>query len=251
MADSSINWLQITDSTNLDAFRHMEHSPDKSVWAADFQTAGRGQRGNVWNSECSENLTFSILLKPVCILARDQFLISAAVSVAMVRFLASHNISGRIKWPNDIYVGDRKICGILIEHRINGDRLSVSVAGVGLNVNQTVFPPEVPNPTSMSMLSAEGVRFDLKEELISFLSIFYGIYDSLSSASFTESLYADYHSLMYRRNEWHRFEEVSPEGVHEITGCIEGIERETSRLKVLTSSGTLRFFAFKEIRFII
>jgi len=250
MADLYVNWLRITDSTNLDAFRHLETSPDKSVWAAEFQTAGRGQRGNVWNSECSENLTFSILLKPSGISAKEQFLISAAVSVAMVRYLGAKGISGRIKWPNDIYAGDGKICGILIEHRISGDKLSVSVVGVGLNVNQTVFPPELPNPTSMSLSSPDARRYDLKDELVGFLSVFYEIYDSLDGIPERDALYEEYHSLMYRRGEWHRFKEVSSEGARVISGCIEGIEKETSRLKLRTSSGTIRTYAFQEIRYI-
>lgn len=254
MADLSVIWMKVTDSTNLDAFRHRDECQDGTVWAAEFQTAGRGQRGNVWNSGPAENLTFSILLKPIFIKSSDQFIISAAASVAMCRYLAHRGVAARIKWPNDIYAGDRKICGMLIEHRLSGDRISASVVGIGLNVLQKTFPPELPNPVSMVQLSPDVEGCDLKKELSDYLGCFFSIYESLQEPAAVEELYGKYLSLMYRRGEWHRFIEMSPDGTRqtgEINGCIVGIDRRTSRLKLKTSSGEVRLYAFKEIRYVL
>ena len=140
-----IIWLNEVDSTNEEAKRHISVIDNLSVLTALSQTAGRGQRGNSWLSAPGENLTFSIVLKhEPKVKAYDQFVISEIVSLSVVDFLSSYGISARIKWPNDIYVGDRKISGILIEHSVTGDSLSSSVVGIGLNINQRNF--NVTNP---------------------------------------------------------------------------------------------------------
>ena len=129
------------------------------------QSAGRGQASNVWESETGENLTFSMIIQPEGIEPKQQFLISQAVSVGIVKYLKFliNNAFIHIKWPNDIYVGMKKIAGILIEHTIQGDQILYSVIGVGLNVNQTVFSKSVPNPTSLSIVNK--AQYDLETEL--------------------------------------------------------------------------------------
>lgn len=101
------------------------------------QTAGRGQRGNTWEAEPGANITMSVLLRPQGLEARDQFALSEAVSLGITDTLARHGIDARIKWPNDIYVGDMKICGILIENSLAGSLVERSIAGIGLNCQPT------------------------------------------------------------------------------------------------------------------
>lgn len=134
------------------------------------QTAGRGQRGNSWEAEPGKNLTFSLLLKLPQFRAIEQFAISEAVALgvadALRELLPSHDVT--VKWANDIYVGDRKICGILIEHSLQGPFIQYSIAGIGINVNQRVFHSDAPNPVSLWQLT--GVEYDLDSVLASVLA---------------------------------------------------------------------------------
>lgn len=149
--------LEQTSSTNAYVREHIEELSPPVAVTAQYQTSGRGQRGNVWCSERDANVLLSLLYRPaVEIHPRDQFAISMAVSLAMVESLAEYGIHAQIKWPNDIYVYDRKIAGILIENGFTGPRIEWDIVGIGLNVNQTVFPPEIPNPVSMRVTTGQG-----------------------------------------------------------------------------------------------
>ena len=122
------------------------------------QTAGIGQRGNCWNAEPGKNVTFSLVLKPVFLPMEDQYMLTKAVSLGIADWLSGilpHGQQVRIKWPNDIYVGEKKICGVLISTRVQRNRLATAIVGVGLNVNQTVFPDWVPNPTSLKLITGK------------------------------------------------------------------------------------------------
>lgn len=151
-----IIWLESVDSTNEEARRHISDIDNLSVLSALEQTAGRGQRGNTWTSKAGENLMFSIVLMlssdasgRVHLEARNQFALNEIASLSVIDFLRVHGIQARIKWPNDIYVGSRKICGILIENSLHGKHVSSSIIGIGLNINQRNFDVNLPNPTSM------------------------------------------------------------------------------------------------------
>ena len=122
-------------------------------WALE-QTAGIGQRGNHWHSSSGKNLTFSLVLHPIFLPADRQFKLTQALSLALVDFLSIFNFqfSIQIKWPNDIYVGDKKICGVLIENRIHGRRIKDCIIGIGLNINQTTFRSDAPNPVSIKQI---------------------------------------------------------------------------------------------------
>jgi len=129
------------------------------------QTAGRGQALNSWESETGKNLTFSLIVVPKNIEAKNQFLISQAVSVGIVnylKFLVEHKPI-HIKWPNDIYVGMQKIAGILIENTVRNNKILYSVIGIGLNVNQIKFSENSGNPTSLSLTTKK--QYDLETEL--------------------------------------------------------------------------------------
>lgn len=130
------------------------------VVVAKAQTAGEGQRGNVWVSEPGENLTFSIILKPSFLYAKDQYQLTMMTAVAVAESLGQTLTDKRvwIKWPNDIYVDDKKICGILTICNIVGNNISNAICGIGVNINQTQFPDWVPNPTSLQLLLGERIE---------------------------------------------------------------------------------------------
>lgn len=172
MATSSrILWLDTVDSTNNALAGQIPALDNLSVIAARFQTAGRGQGDHKWHSRAGENLTFSVLLRygpetaPLAV--SDALVITWTASLALRRFLAGMGIAARIKWHNDIYVGDKKICGMLIENRLEGEFIVRSIVGIGLNVNQTEFPADLPNPVSLAQLT--GKRYSVEQTLEAFL----------------------------------------------------------------------------------
>jgi BirA family biotin operon repressor/biotin-[acetyl-CoA-carboxylase] ligase len=172
---TDIRWLDTVESTNDEARKAVGELDNLSVIAARCQTAGRGQGDHTWHSRPGENLTFTVVLKFGCegglapLAARDVLLITQAVTLALRRYLKGKGVSARIKWPNDIYAGDRKICGILIENILHGPEVAASIVGIGLNLNQTEFPPDLPNPVSLSLLT--GKRYDPEKELVRFMRI--------------------------------------------------------------------------------
>ena len=144
-----IIWLESVDSTNLEAKRNISDIDNLSVLSALEQTAGRGQRGNKWTSNAGENLMFSIVLKSPVLMPEDHFALNEIAALSVADFLSTYGIKAQIKWPNDIYVDDKKICGILIENSFRGKYISSSIIGIGLNINQRNFDVNLPNPTSM------------------------------------------------------------------------------------------------------
>ena len=146
-----IHRIEETTSTNDDA-RDAKYRHGDIVWA-ERQTAGRGQRGHKWSSAEGLNLTFSLVLEPRFLPAGEQFLLNEAVALALTDTFAQFGIAARIKWTNDIYAGDKKLVGILIEHSYSGQTLARTIVGIGINVNQTEFDPALPNPVSMAMVA--------------------------------------------------------------------------------------------------
>ncbi len=133
--------------------------PEGMVVCADNQTAGRGQYGSRWHSAPGENLLVSVLFYPQWLSVADQWLLSEAMAVAVRQAVAeATQLPVHIKWPNDVYVGGRKVAGLLLQCGLNGASLRYAVVGIGLNVNQCFFPPEVPNATSLA--SVCGRLFD-------------------------------------------------------------------------------------------
>lgn len=247
-----IIWLNEVDSTNEEAKRHISVIDNLSVLTALSQTAGRGQRGNSWLSAPGENLTFSIVLKhEPKVKAYDQFVISEIVSLSVVDFLSSYGISARIKWPNDIYVGDRKICGILIEHSVTGDSLSSSVVGIGLNINQRNFNVNLPNPTSMVLSGAESM--DIQQCLEEFMDIFKAYVERYLHI---KGGYAKIRK-MYLAQIWkmdvpaeYIDYKSDPEG-RRFIGVIKGISDVGLLLVKDNDSGDIQEYGFKEIGYIL
>lgn len=229
-------------STN-DLAREEQFAHGDLLWA-ERQTAGRGQRGHTWLSEEEVNLTFSLVVEPRFLPAKEQFLLSAATAVALCDCLARYGIEARIKWTNDIYVEDRKIVGILIEHFYAGATLRRTVIGIGLNVNQQRFDPSLPNPTSM-LLEGEK-RYDREEVLRTFYDCFMARYAQVEQGD-GEAILQAYRTLIYRLGREQRFR--LPEG-EELTATIEGIESDGA-LRLRHEDGKSHSYHFKEIEFVI
>lgn len=186
---TDIIWLDRVKSTNDEARRHISEIDNLSVLSALEQTDGRGQHGNKWSSQPGENLTFSIVIKDFRIKSNEQSAISQVTALSLTDFLESHEISAKIKWPNDIYVGDEKICGILIENALKGQEIDWSIIGIGLNVNQLTFPDNLPNPISMRLCNKNKYPYDTRKLLEEFMVIFTGYYrEYLNGNSMLEKL---------------------------------------------------------------
>ena len=210
------------------------------VIVAEYQTAGKGCGENTWESEKGKNLTFSVLLHPTEIRANCQFRISEAVSVALCETLEARlHERVEIKWPNDIYVGDRKICGILIENRLKGSMITDSIVGIGLNVNQQTFVSDAPNPVSMIQLTGEETDRD---------TLLQAFLNALQKALDTEPeiLAGAYRARLYRKDGLYQFRDSQGTFEAKVLNVLDD-----GRLVLLDAEGTARMYAFKEVTFII
>ena len=228
------------ESTNVFMAQRLAQGDDIGglVVSTDFQTRGRGQGSNVWQSERGANLLFSIGLDVGFIKAAEQFRLSQAVSVGIAEALQKHlpekGIS--IKWPNDIYFGDRKMAGILISNTLNGDMMCRSVVGVGINVNQTVFDPSLPNPVSMAAVA--GHVFDRA-------AVLNEVTASIASAQGQNAVNDRYISLSYRFGKWDKYEFGG--NVREL--MIVGFS-QWGLLQAVDRAGAKHEFDLKQIRFV-
>jgi BirA family biotin operon repressor/biotin-[acetyl-CoA-carboxylase] ligase len=210
-------------------------------WALE-QTAGIGQRGNHWHSAPGLNLTFSLVLKPVWLPAARQFMLTQALSLALCDFLSpfTSHLSPCIKWPNDIYVGGKKICGTLTSARLAGDNIATAICGIGLNINETEFPDWVPNPTSLRLLTGEG--YDLEDTLHALLECIERRYNALRDGADIED---EYLSLLLNRG----IEATYLYQDRPITATITGVD-PYGRLLLTAHDGAPLRCAMKEIAFL-
>ena len=228
----------------------------------DFQTAGRGQAGNSWESEKGKNLLFSTLLRYPEVEAADQWRLSMLVAVAVreaitsiLSPLASRLSPITIKWPNDIYYNDQKLVGILIENTLSGRQIAYTIAGVGINVNQIKWLSDAPNPVSMKQITGE--EYDVEKLLNAFLEAI----QRWETAS-TEQLREEYIKHLYRRTGWHSYVErevsVAPTNIQLSSQPADGVffaqwvditpqGEWVLRLK----SGEEKRYHFKQIRFVL
>ena len=214
-----------------------------TVITAAYQDSGRGQQGNSWESEPGKNLLMSVILYPVMVSPADQFIISRFVSLAVHDLVAGHSPAARIKWPNDIYVGDDKIAGILIENSIMGDTLASTIAGIGLNVNQEIFRSGAPNPISIRQVT--GRELDLAAVTGDLIAALDRRYDMVIRGE-AATLEREYHKALYRAGEWHRFSDDAGE----FEGMIEMVMPD-GMLSVRKRDGVSRLYAFREIDYIL
>lgn len=232
-------------STNLALREIMERDglPEGSVVWADYQTAGRGQMGNSWESEARKNLTFSIVLYPNVIPAREQFLISQITALSVKKALDKHVGDIRIKWPNDVYWRDKKICGMLIENDLSGSFIYCSIIGIGINLNQEVFMSKALNP--VSLLQATGKKYHREDILDQFLSAFYGYYLKLLQEK-ADEIRSTYRASLYRGEDYYPYRDAGGD----FEAIIADIE-PTGHLVLRLRDGSIRRYAFKEVSYLI
>ncbi|MBX2915791.1 MAG: biotin--[acetyl-CoA-carboxylase] ligase [Cyclobacteriaceae bacterium] len=207
------------------------------VVITDNQYSGRGQRGNLWVTEPGMNLTFSVLLKPN-LRADQQFVLVQAIALAVADYLKSKTAGVKIKWPNDILVNDKKICGMLIESSLSGAQVQFSIAGIGLNVNQVWF--QNPRATSLKLLTNK--EFDLAIELHQLLGSIEAHYLRLREGAVAH-IQRTYEQNLYRFGELHEFKTQ-----HErFKGTIKSVDAQ-GRL-IITTEGGEHAFDLKQIKF--
>jgi BirA family biotin operon repressor/biotin-[acetyl-CoA-carboxylase] ligase len=208
-----------------------EGNPPDFIYAG-YQTAGRGQTGNSWESEEGKNLLCSILLPP----DKNLYFLNIAVGVALLKVIGE---DFTIKWPNDIYWQDKKAAGILIENAIIGNEIKYSIAGIGLNVNQTEFKSDAPNPISLKQIY--GTDFAIDQLMNQVLEAVHKVLNEPE-----EEVWAYYKSHLYRREGFWPFEDQN--GTFE--ACIEDV-LPTGEIVLRDRQGKERNYHFKQIRYIL
>jgi len=217
--------------------------PEGYVIYTNYQSAGRGHAGNKWESEENKNLLISVILYPTMINAAEQFQLSMMISLGICDFLHRYTEEISIKWPNDIYVNDDKIAGILIENSIMGETIEHTIAGIGININQVKFLSDAPNPVSLTNLT--GAQYDLAECMGQLTADLDKRYKYLISGD-RDRIKSDYISCLYRHNQWSNFRDLKGK----FEGRISDVS-DAGRLRVYLKDGNVREYSFKEIDFIL
>lgn len=230
--------LEEVDSTNRYA-KTLSESDEWQLVTAEFQTAGRGAGTNSWESERGENLLFSLVVRPKSLEASRAFALSEALSLAISDALSSYVEGVSIKWPNDIYCGQRKMTGILIENELAGPLVRRSILGVGLNVNQKRFVSDAPNPVSLrQVLGREADREEVLERLLDGFALYVAM---LENGRFDE-LHQLYLSRLFRLGVEADYSDANGR----FRAAITGVE-PAGHLLLTDSEGRQRRYAFKEI----
>ena len=236
--------LDETISTNRYAKELPEdESHELTLVTAEFQTAGRGAGTNRWESERSQNLLFSLISYPKGLLANQMFALSEVTALAIRDALSSYTPGFQIKWPNDIYYNDKKISGMLIENDLRGKWVHRSIIGVGVDINQTRFLSDAPNPVSLAQILGKAV--ERNQVLNSILLQFNHYYRMMEREQFSE-LHNRYMQHLYRRNALHPYADA--------TGTFQAriIDVEpTGHLVLECQNGEQRRYDFKEVSFLI
>ncbi len=236
--------LNETESTN-DFAKQLQMQPfeNEVIIIADYQTKGRGNAGNSWESESGKNLTFSIILKPHFLEPSLQFLLNKVIALGIYDFVSDklNSSNVKIKWPNDIYVGNKKIAGTLIEHSIIGSQLEKSIVGIGININQTVFTSNAPNPISLSNIT--NAVYPLKDTLIQLMNFIFIRYQELKDKKIKQ-LDIDYLNQLYCLNEYKTYNYQG----EKIKASIQGVNK-FGQLQLLSENNNLISCSFKEIEF--
>ena len=214
-----------------------------TVVLAYSQKEGRGQRGNNWESEAGKNVLMSIVLFPKFLAAENQFMVSKIASLALVDFVQTETNNVSIKWPNDLYVGNKKIAGILIENSIEGHFLYSSVLGIGLNVNQEQFVSNAPNPSSLKKIT--GKNYDIETLAAKIADLIFEYYNKLKKGE-TDFINSQYFDKLFKKNTWAKFRK---EGI-EFEAMITGIG-EFGQLQLKNRDGIISEYMFKEVEYVI
>jgi BirA family biotin operon repressor/biotin-[acetyl-CoA-carboxylase] ligase len=236
--------LDETSSTNDEVRRRMKESTAGSVVVtAEFQTAGRGQKGNHWESDAGRNLLYSMGLRPRGVPAGEAFILLQTASLAVVRALDRFAGGMTIKWPNDIYWHDRKLSGTLIENELRGRCVAASIIGTGINVNQKTFRSDAPNPVSLFQICGHETSVDALFRAV--LEEFGALYGALREGR-AETIRQEYLARLYRRTGRHAYRDSG--GGFEAE--IETVEPD-GHLILRTADGGRRRYAFKEVKYVL
>lgn len=252
-----IKWFDEVDSTNTRLIAEKDAMCSGTIYSALFQTSGRGQKGNSWLAGKGENLTFSLLFKPSALQAERQFVISQATAVAISQYLEGLGITPKIKWPNDILSGGKKICGILIENSLSDGRISSSVIGIGLNVNQLKFQESLSRATSAALET--GLKFDIREELEKLSDALLENLEKLETPEDARTLHKNYMDRLYGLGEWREYIDRSDcDTLIPTTERVDGVKFR-GKIKDILENGCLllenekgedKTFAFKQLSYI-
>jgi BirA family biotin operon repressor/biotin-[acetyl-CoA-carboxylase] ligase len=250
--DNGIRFVSLdeTDSTNRYCLHQLDETTLSSeqpvrmvVVSTDYQSAGRGQGTNSWESERGQNLLFSILCHPTWVPVRMQFVLSKCIALALRDTLSALVDNITIKWPNDIYYNDLKICGILIENRLSGGRIKDCVIGVGLNVNQLKFHSDAPNPVSLCQIVGHEVnRSQLLNDIVRRFDDFLKVCQSGDYGGIADA----YESCLYRLRGYHLYRDKKGK----FEAAIVEVE-DDGHLILRDRSGMIREYMFKEVEYII
>ena len=238
-------YIEETDSTNhyLNDLCNKQDVSELTTVVANYQTLGRGQRGNSWESKKGKNLIFSFVLYPTSLEIRRQFLLSQIISLSIKEELDTYVKDISIKWPNDIYWKEKKICGMLIENDLMGRNISQIIAGIGININQETFHSSAPNPVSLRQIT--GKEFDLFEILKNIVLRIQSYYSLLKKGN-TESIVCQYEMSLFRKEGMHRFKDANGEFLARII-CVEPEGRLILEDEILNKRG----YMFKEVEYLL
>ena len=236
--------IKETDSTNrwMSCYDGDEGTKMTVVWC-DSQTAGRGQGSNKWESEPEKNLTFSVKFHPKTVSADRQYILLQAAALAVRDTLACFTDGITIKWPNDIYYNDRKISGTLSECAISGHGIKHCIIGIGININQSVFTSDAPNP--ISLFNITGCTTDRNEFLCGVLGRL-GDYIDMVESGMYDAVASIYMRHLYRAEGIFTYTDADGS----FMASIEGVEPD-GHLVLRRTNGTVSRYAFKEVSFCI
>lgn len=233
-----------TDSTNnsLQALCDKQQVEEFTTVISDYQTAGRGQRGNTWEAEDGQNLLFSFVLYPHFIEAKRQFLISQAISLAIRDELSCYTDEISIKWPNDIYWKKKKICGMLIENDLSGKTIERSILGIGININQQTFVSNAPNPVSLQQITnIKHNRLDILRNIVLRFKKNYNILQNNDS----EAIVSRYVQAIYRKKGMFAYQDIAGKFMAEFMNIEPG-----GQLLLRDNNHKMRRYSFKEVQYI-
>lgn len=237
--------LHEVDSTNTYLSKLLKESnlAEGTIVSTLYQKQGKGHGTNSWESEKDQNILMSIILYPHFLPIDKNFLVSKAVSLGIANYALTKSNHIKIKWPNDIYYKDKKVAGILIENTIQGNKLSKSIVGIGLNINQTTFTSDASNPISLKQITKKSYSVD--QEIIRLRSNIRFFYEKLKTRKFAE-INAEYLKCLYRYNEMHTFSKDHKRFKARITGI-----SDFGYLQLTTEQNQKLEFDFKEVEFVI
>ena len=238
--------LEEVDSTNDFASRLLDGKEpvrDGTVIWANHQTNGRGQFDAKWLTNKAENLTMSIILKPSNLHIKKQFYLTIISSLSILFLLKLYGVKAAIKWPNDCYVGKKKMAGILIQNSVIGQNIRSSIIGIGLNVNQKEFHPSVPNATSI--LLETGKMFSIVDIRHQFFDCFESYYLDLQNGNH-DSIMSEYLASLYQKDVVSMYK---TEDEQQFNGIIRHVD-ESGLLHIELEDSSIRSFSLKEIRFL-